>query len=105
MANNVMQEMRVYDGYLVGLMQISPTMVPEILPATSCACVGFSLGVERMMHHSRDKYFPQLRTKVSIQQEAQESLHYMHLHKLTNTCTQREKGVVNPFTVTNKSEI
>ena len=35
--------------------------------ATSWACVGFSLEEERVMQHSRDKYFPQLRTKVSIQ--------------------------------------
>ena len=37
MANNVMQEMRVYDRYLVclDLAQISPATAPEILPATS----------------------------------------------------------------------
>ena len=35
MANNVMQEMRFYDGYLVGLTAL------EILPATSGGCVGF----------------------------------------------------------------
>ena len=37
MANNVMKEMRVYDGYLVclDLAQISPVTAPEILPATS----------------------------------------------------------------------
>ena len=37
MANNVMQEMRVYDGYLVclDLAQISPATALEILPATS----------------------------------------------------------------------
>ena len=35
MANNVMQEMRVYGGYLVGLMQMSPAMALEILPPTS----------------------------------------------------------------------
>ena len=37
MANNVMQEMRVDDGYLVclDLAQISPATAPEILLATS----------------------------------------------------------------------
>ena len=37
MANNVMQEMRVYDGYLVyfDLALIPPATAPEILPATS----------------------------------------------------------------------
>ena len=66
MENNVMQEMRVYDGYLVGIMQNLPENGPEIIPATSYACVGFSLKEERVMQQSRDKYFPQLRTKVSI---------------------------------------
>ena len=28
-----------------------------------------------------------------------------YLHKQTRTCNQRDKGVVNPFTVTCKSEI
>ena len=73
--------------------------------ATSWACVGFSLEEERVMQQSRDKYFPQIRTKVSIQEEAQASLQSVHLHKLTNTCTQREKGVVHPFMVSNKSGI
>ena len=38
MANNVMQERRVYDGYLVSFLscyESSPTTAPEILPATS----------------------------------------------------------------------
>ena len=37
MANNVMQEMRIYDGYLVclDLTYISSATAPEILPATS----------------------------------------------------------------------
>ena len=36
MANNVMQEMRDYDGYLVWLdLEISPATVLEILPTTS----------------------------------------------------------------------
>ena len=91
--------------YLIGFDDFSPETAPEILPATSWACVDFFLEEETVMQQSRDKYFPQLRTKVSIQEEALASLQYMHLHKLINTCTQREKGVVNPFTVTNKSEI
>ena len=36
MANNLMQDMRVYDGYLVWLdLVISPATAPEILLATS----------------------------------------------------------------------
>ena len=61
MENNAMQEMRVYGGYLVciDLAQISPATAPEILPATSYACVGFSLEEETVMQQSRSKYFPQ----------------------------------------------
>ena len=56
------------------------------------------------MQQSRDKYFPQLENKGinPVGDNAQ----------ITNTCTnnqepcnQRDKGVVNPFTVTRKSEI
>ena len=49
MENNVMQGMRVYDGYLVclGLAKISPATAPEIHPATSSACVGFPLKRKR----------------------------------------------------------
>src|SRR3990170_2876376 len=41
----------------------SPTTTPEILPAT-CRLRWYFPEEERMMQYSRDKYFPQLRTKV-----------------------------------------
>ena len=45
MANNVMRGIRVCDGYLVclDLCVDSPATAPEILLATSYACVGFPL--------------------------------------------------------------
>ena len=45
MSNNVMRGRRVYGGYLVclDLAYISPATAPEILLATSLACVGFPL--------------------------------------------------------------
>ena len=69
MANNVMQGIRVCDGYLVclDLCVDSPATAPEILLATSCACVGFPRSGRDDAAEWR-KYFPQfLRTKVSIQ--------------------------------------
>ena len=55
MANNIMQEMRVYDGYWVGLMmQTSPATAPEILP-TACKLRWDFPEEERMMQYSRDK--------------------------------------------------
>ena len=42
---------------------VSPTTAPEILPAT-CELRWDFPEEERMMQYSRDKYFPQLRTKV-----------------------------------------
>ena len=42
---------------------VSPAMAPEILPAT-CSLHWYFPEEERMMQYSRDKYFPQLRTKV-----------------------------------------
>ena len=77
MANNVMRGIRVCDGYLVcldlcvdspatapemarwreikswlDLVHTSPATTPEILLATSWACVGFSLEEERVMQQS-----------------------------------------------------
>ena len=49
--------------FLIGFGDVSPAMAPEILPATCELCWDF-LEEERMMQYSRDKYFPQLRTKV-----------------------------------------
>ena len=49
--------------YLIGFGDVSPAMVPEILPAT-CELRWDFPEEERMMQYNRDKYFPQLRTKV-----------------------------------------
>ena len=49
--------------YLIGFGDVSPATAPAILPAT-CELRWDILVEERMMQYSRDKYFPQLRTKV-----------------------------------------
>ena len=49
--------------YLIDVGDVSPAMAPEILPATCNLRWDFH-EEERMMQYSRDKYFPQLRTKV-----------------------------------------
>ena len=52
---------------------------------------------ERMMQYSRDKYFPQLRTKViNPVGEPHRTTLVALTHTKANTCTQREQGVVNP---------
>ena len=81
-----------------------PATAPEILPATSWACVGFSLEEERVMQQIRDKYFHQFENQ-AINPVGEERTNNQYLHKQSNTCTQRDKGVVNPFTGTCKSEI
>ena len=73
-------------------------------PATSWACVGFSLEEERVMQQSRDKYFSQFENQ-GINPVGDNAQVTEYLHKQTTTCTQRDKGVVNPFMVTCKSEI
>ena len=55
---------------------------------------------ERMMQYSRDKYFPQLRTKViNPVGEPHNTLLGVPTHKITNPCTEHEQGVVNPSVV------
>ena len=49
--------------YLTDVDDVSPTTTLEILP-TTCELRWDFLEEERMMQYSRDKYFPQLRTKV-----------------------------------------
>ena len=56
------------------------------------------------MQQSRDKYFPQFENQ-GINPVGEERANHQYLHKQSNTCTQRDKGVVNPFTVTCKGEI
>ena len=49
--------------YLMYVDDVSPATVPKVLPAT-CELRWDFFEEERMMQYSRDKYFPQLRTKV-----------------------------------------
>ena len=49
--------------YLIDVDDVSPATAPEILPAT-CELRWDFLEEERMKQYNRDKYFPQLRTKV-----------------------------------------
>ena len=49
--------------YLIDVDDVSPATAPEILPVTCELRWGF-LEEERMMQYNRDKYFPQLKTKV-----------------------------------------
>ena len=50
------------------------------------------------MQQSRDKYFPQFENQ-SINPVVDNAQITKYLHKQTPTCTQRDKGVVYPFTV------
>ena len=59
MANNVMQEMRVYDGYLIDVDDVSPETALEILP--DCLYLRCYFPEEEgMMQHNKGMYFPQL---------------------------------------------
>jgi hypothetical protein len=49
--------------YLIDVDDVSPATAAEILPPTGELRWDF-LEEERMMQYSRDKYLPQLRTKV-----------------------------------------
>jgi hypothetical protein len=69
---------------------VSPATVPEILPAT-CRLRWCFLEEERMMQYDRDKYFPQLRTKViNPVGEPNKILLSAPAHTKPNTCTQRK---------------
>ena len=69
---------------------VSPATAPEILPAT-CSLRWYFPEEERMMQYSRDKYFPQLRTKVinPVGEPRRTSL-AAPTHTKANTCTQRK---------------
>ena len=69
---------------------VSPATAPEILPAT-CSLRWYFPEEERMMQYSRDKYFPQLRTKV-INPVGEPSKIPLSApaHTRANTCTQRK---------------
>ena len=56
------------------------------------------------MQQSRDKYFPRLENQGFNLVGDNAQITNTCINNQT-TCTQRDKGVVNPFTVTGKSEI
>ena len=59
-----------------------------------------------MMQYNRDKYFPQLRTKViNPVGEPRDTTLAVPTHKITNPGTQRKQGVVNPAAVTCKIKL
>ena len=91
--------------YLIDVDDVSLTMAWEILHAT-CELRWDFLEEERMMQYSRDKYSAQLRTKVinPVGEPHNTSL-AVPTHKITNTCTKREQGVVNPLAVNYKDQI
>jgi len=83
---------------LIDFGDVSPATAPEILPAT-CELRWDFLEEERMKQYSRDKYFPQLRTKVinPVGEPHRTSL-AAPTHKKANTCTQREQeGCQSPW--------
>src|SRR3990170_2113812 len=91
--------------YLIDIDDVSPAMAPEILPAT-CELRWDFPEEERMMQYSRDKYFPQLRTKViNPVGEPSNTLLAAPAHKQQILATQREQGVVNPSMITSKIKL
>ena len=91
--------------YLIYIGNVSPAMVPEILPAT-CELRWDFIEEERIMQYNRDKYFPQLRTEViNLVGEPRNTLLAAPTHNITNTCTRHKQGVVNPLAVTCKDKI
>ena len=91
--------------YMIDVDDVSPATTLEILPAT-CELRQDFLEEERMMQYRRDNYVPQLRTKViNLVGEPRNTLLAIPTHKIRNTCTKREQGVVNPSTVSCKDQI
>ena len=91
--------------YLIDVDDVSPATAPEILPAT-CELRWDFPEEERMMQQNRDRYFSQLGTKViNPVGEADNTSLAVPAHKITNTCSQREQGVVNPAAVNCKKQI
>ena len=69
---------------------VSLATAPEILPAT-CRLRWYFPKEERTMQYSRDKYFPQLRTKViNPIGEPRKIPLATPTHTKANTCTQRK---------------
>ena len=69
-----------------------------ILLATSLVCVGFSLEEERVMQHRSSKYFPQFENQGINPVGVSRQVSKVPSQK-QQTCTQRYKGVVNPFMI------
>ena len=85
--------------YLIDVGDVSEARALEILLATCELCQDF-LEEERMMQYNRDKNFPQLRTKVINLVGGPHNISLaVPIYKITNTCTQRKRGVVNPLAV------
>ena len=83
--------------YLIGFGDVSPATALQILPANGELCWHF-LKEERMKQYSRDKNFPQLRTKViNLVGEPHRTSLVEPPHTKANTCTQRKQEVVNPL--------
>ena len=84
--------------YLIDVDDVSPAKAPEILPAT-CELRWDFPEEEGMMQYSRDKYFPQLRTKVinQVGEPSKTSL-AAPAHTKANTCT-ANKGASIPSAV------
>ena len=91
--------------YLIVVDDVSPTTTPEILPAICDLRWDFP-EEERMMQYSRDKYFPQLRTKVinPVGEPSNNSL-AAPAHKQQILATQCIQGVINPSTVASKNKL
>ena len=101
-----MRGRRVYDGYLVCL-DSSEDLPGNSTRNPSCYLLSTALVFleeERVMQQDRDKYFPQL-VNQGINPVGDNAQVTEYMHKQSTTCTQRDKGVVNPFTVTCKGEI
>ena len=80
--------MIIFAKVLGNFDDVSPAMAPEILPAT-CSLLWYFPEEERMMQYIRDKYFPQLRTKVINPVGEQSKIPLSApAHTKANTCTQ-----------------
>jgi hypothetical protein len=82
---------------------LSPATAPEILPAT-CSLRWYFHKEESMMQYSRDKYFPQLRTKVinPVGEPSKIPLERTCTHKSKHLHPTQIRGLSIPLAVTCK---
>jgi hypothetical protein len=82
---------------------VSPGTAPEILPAT-CSLRWSFPEEEKMMQYSRDKYFPQLRTKVinPVGEPSKIPLKRTCTHKSKHLHPTQIRGLSIPLAVTCK---